>query len=233
MGSDTVPARLTVLIMHPARLMAAVAERPRWFVAGLLLVIVVALYSAVTLTISGPEQPELMRDSRFLSALPDGAWQQQYDDALDPTPLKRLTTGLGAGVSSWVMTLVFGAVLALFARLSTGKGTFKQTVGVVSWAALLPFGGGSLIKLPLVLLQESAVRVSIGLGAFAQGLDAHSFTYQALVTYGDFTSWWGLAVIVVGLQQVHGLQRGPAVTITLLTWLLLITVPFVMGRLFM
>ena len=233
MGRDNVPARLVALIVHPVQLMAAVAVRPHWLVAGLLLVIVVALYSAVTLPISGPEQLELMRDSRFLSSLPEGAWQQQYDAALDPTSVKRLATGLGAGVSSWVMTLIFGAVIALFARLSGGNGTLKQTLGVASWAALLPFGVGSLIKLPLVLLQESAVRVSIGLAAFAQGLDAHSFTYQALVTYGDFTSWWGLAVIVVGLEQVHGLQRGPAVTVTLLTWLLLITVPFVIGRLFM
>jgi hypothetical protein len=233
MGSDSVAGRLVALVASPGRLMEAVALRPRWLVAGLLLVLVVALYSAATLHISAPEQLELMRDSRIMSVLSEEGWQQQYAEALDPTPLKRLTSGLGAGVSSWVMTLVFGGILGLFARLSGGTGSVKQTVGVVGWAALIPFGIGSLLKLPLVLLQETSVRVSLGLAAFTPGLAADSFAYQALVTYGDFSSWWGLAVIAVGLIKVHGLARGSATTITLLTWLLLITVPFVVGRLFM
>lgn len=233
MGSDSVGARLVALIANPARLMSAVAIRPLWLVAGLLLVLVVALYSAATLHISAPEQMELMRDSRLMSVLPEEEWQKQYAAALEPTLSKRLTTGLGAGVSSWVMAIGFGAVLALFARLSGGSGTVKQTLGVVGWASLIPFGVGSLIKWPLVVLQESSVRVSVGLAAFAQGLQPESFLYQALVTYGDFTAWWGLAVIAVGLVKVHGLARGAAATVTVATWLLLITVPFVIGRLFM
>jgi hypothetical protein len=213
--------------------MAWVAERPRWFVAGLLLVLVVAAYTALTLPISEPEQLELMRDSRFMRSVPQDVWQERYEASLEPTLVKRVTAGAGYGVTTWVMTLIFGAVLTLFARLSGGRAKLRQTLGVVSWAALIPFGLGSLLKLPLVLIQESAVRVTLGLGAFASGLDPLSFGFQALVTYGDFGSWWGLVVIAVGLEENHGLSRGSAATVTILTWLLLISIPFGFGRVMM
>ena len=38
------------------------------------------------------------------------------------------------------MVLLFGFILGFFARMGGGKGTFKQALGVVSWAALIPFG---------------------------------------------------------------------------------------------
>lgn len=231
--NDTFAGRLADLVAKPGRLMDRVGVAPRWWHPGLLILVLIAGFAWLTSPISGPEQLEMMRDSKIMSMMPEEQWQQQYDDALHPTLAKRVSTAIGAGFSAWVMVLLFGFILGFFARMGGGKGTFKQALGVVSWAALIPFGIGSLVKVPLVLATESVFRVNLGLAALAPGLEPSSPLFQVLMTYGDFFTWWGLFVLVVGFQRVFAMGRGAAATAVLLPWILCSAVPLGLTLLFM
>lgn len=221
------------LVAAPRRLMEAVGAAPRWWVPGLMIFLVIAAFSWVTAPISGPERLELMRDSKFARMMPEDVWQQQYEQAMDPAPGKRVLESLGAGFSGWIMVLIFGFILGFFVRMSGGRGTFKQALGVVSWASLIPFGLGPVVKLPLVLTTESVVKVNIGLAALVPGQDTTSALTQVLTTYGDFFTWWGLGILVVGFSTVFGLNRNSAVVAVLVPWALASAIPLAIGLMFM
>ena len=232
-AGDNLVGRLRDLITRPGRLMDHVRVRPQWWVPGVLVLLIMGAFSWVTLPISGPEQMEVMRDSKIMSMVPEEQWQAQYDAALNVTAGKRAIASLQAGVMGWLSILVFGFILGFFVRMSGGKGSFRQALGVTSWAALIPFALGPIVKAPLVLATESAFRVNLGLAALMPGGEPGSPLFQFLMFYGDFLTWWGLAVLVIGFSRVFGLGRNAAITAVVLPWALLSLIPLGLAIVFM
>ncbi len=231
--NDSFFARLSDLLSKPTRLMANVGANPRWWQPGLLIFVMVGAFSYLTLSISGPEQLEVMRDSKIMQMMPEEQWQKQYDESLNLPPDKRLFQSALAGISAWVMVLIFSFILGFFARMSGGVGSFRQALGVGSWAALIPFGMATVVKLPLVLATESVMGVNIGLAALLPGGDPTAPLHQILVTYGDLFTWWGLFVLIVGYMQVFGMSQKSAVISVILPWILLSAIPVGIGLLLM
>jgi len=190
-------------------------------------------FSWMTLPISAPEQAELMRDSKLMQMIPEDAADQQYEEARNITPAKRLTQSGIAGFTSWLMILIFGLILGFFVRLGGGEGSFKQALGIVSWGSLPVFVISSVVKLPLILQTESVFKVNIGLAALLPGAEPGSALFQTLMTYGDFFTWWGLFLLVVGFERVFKMGRSGAVLSVLLPWALLSAIPLALSLVFM
>lgn len=231
--NDTFVGRLGDVFGNPGRLMDHVGENPRWWQPGLLVFLLIAAFSWLTAPVAAPEQLEVMRDSKLMSAMPEDQWQARYEEALNISPTARTMQSIGAGFMVWIMIMVFGLALGFFARMSGGLGTMKQALGIVSWGAVIPFGLGSLVKAPLVLITESVFRVNIGLAALLPDPDPGSLLFQVLMTYGDFFTWWGLVLLVVGFGRVYTMKRGPATLSVLLPWALLSLIPMGISLLFM
>ncbi len=223
--NDSFWRRLIDLVVAPSRLMAGVAENPRYLMPGLLILVIMAAFTYLTLPISAPEQMELMRNSKIMKLVPEDAWQQQYDKAMDPAPLGRALKAVGSGFSIWVTVVLFGFILGFFVRMSGGQGSFRQALGVVTWASLIPLGIGTLVKLPLVLVTESMYRVTIGLAAFVPGDNPLSVWHQVLMSYGDFFTWWGVAVLVMGFARVFKLSMRAAAVAVILPWIVATGIP--------
>ena len=232
-AGDNLSGRLRDLVLKPSRLMDHVGARPRWWVPGLIVLVVLAAFTWVTAPISGPEQMEMMRHSKLMSMMPEDQWQAQYDAALNQSVAKRAIQAVTAGFVGWLTILIFGFILGFFVRMSGGKGTFRQALAVTSWAALIPFAIGPIVKAPLVLITESVFRVNLGLAALLPGAEPGSPLFQALLAYGDFITWWGLFVLVIGFSRVFGLSRNAALTSVVLPWALLSLIPLGMALLFM
>jgi len=231
--NDSFLGRLTDLFTNPGRLMDNVGANPRWWQPGLVVFLVMIVFSWFTLPISAPEQAELMRDSKLMEMIPEDVADQQYEEARNITQDKRLTQSGLAGFTTWLMVLIFGLILGFFVRLGGGIGSFKQALGIVSWGSLPVFAISSLVKLPLVLMTESVFKVNIGLAALMPGADPGSFLFQVLMTYGDFFSWWGLFLLVIGFERVYQMGRSAAVLSVLLPWVLLSVIPLALGQIFM
>lgn len=233
MNGDGFFSRLGAVFASPGRAMTGVSERPLWMVGGLILIGIMILFGAVTAHIAGPEQMELMRETRFGQMIPEEDWQDRYESALDPSLVDRVVAGIQMAAGTWIVIFIYGLFYLLFGKLAGGTGTFKQVMGVTYWAALIGFGLGYLLRLPLVLIKQSVVEVSLGLAVLAPNADVLSAKYQALTTFGDVFVWWGLIVTIIGFQKVHGFDGGKAATVTLLPWLLVSAALYGLGRLFM
>lgn len=224
-------SRLIAVFVAPGRAMEAVKARPRWLVAGLVIMAVMALFAALTATISGPEQLDMMKETKLGRMMSPEQLQAAEDQALNPSTAKRIATTISAAAGGWIAVFVAGLVFLLFGKLAGGTGTFKQVMGVVFWAGLISYGLGTLVKLPLVLAKHSVMEVSTGLGALAPG-DPLSLGYQLLSIF-DLFSIWAVAVMVIGFEKIHGFARGKAVVVTVLPWLLMSLVMIGIGRLFL
>jgi hypothetical protein len=232
MSNDNIGARLVALIVKPGLLMEWVKARPLWLVAGLILLLLSALFAALTLHISGPEQMEMMRDSRFGQMMSEEEWQADYEEVLDPTPTKRLTHALTGGIGTWIIVFIYGLLFLLFGKLAGGQASFKQVLGVTYWAMIIPFALGALLRLPLIFAKQSVFGVSIGLAALAPNLEVTSALFQALVAFGDFFVWWGLVVVIIGYQKVNDFPRGKAAVVVIMPWLLITAALYGLGRMF-
>lgn len=230
---DSIAARFGDLVAKPSRLMDHVGARPLWWVPGVVIFVVMIAFAWLTAPISGPEQMEMMRDSKLMSMMPEEQWQASYDEAMNITPGKRLLQSLSAGFMGWISVIVFGFILGFFARMGGGKGSFRQALGITSWAALLPFALGPIVKAPLVLATESVFKVNIGLAALIPGGEPGTALFQVLLAYGDFLTWWGLAVLVIGFSRVFGLTRNAAIMSVVLPWALLSLIPLGIALIFM
>jgi len=232
MNGDNLGSRLWALIVKPGLAMEWVRERPQWLVAAVILFVVISLFTAATTHIAGPEQMELMRDTRFGQMMSEEDWEHDYQEALSPSPTKRLINGLTGGFGVCIVIFFYGLFFLLFSKLAGGTGSFKQIMGVNFWASIIPYVLGTLVKLPLIFAKQTVVGVSIGLAALTPNADLMSATYQALMYFGDFFSWWGIVVLIIGFEKVNEFSRGKAATVVILPWLLLTGVLFGLGRLF-
>jgi len=231
--NDSFFGRLKDLVTNPGRLMDNVGANPRWWQPGLLVFLVMIGFSWMTMPISAPEQAELMRDSKVMQMIPEEAAEQQYEEARNISPAKRLTQSGIAGFTTWLMVLIFGLILGFFVRLGGGEGSFKQALGIISWGSVPVFVISSLVKLPLILQTESVFKVNIGLAALVPGAEHGSPLVLTLMTYGDFFTWWGLFLLVIGFERVYKIGRSVAVLSVLLPWVLLSAVPLALSLLFM
>lgn len=220
---DSLPGRLADLLLRPGRLMDNVGRRPRLWVPYLLILVVMGAFMWQVSPIVNAEVMEMSRDSRLMQLLPPEAQEQMeehYEQALHPTPRQRLTFALQTALGSVIQTMLLGLLLGSFAKLSGGTGRLAQALGITAWAGLLPLAVGVLVALPIVLHNESVMGTSLGLAALFPGLEPDSLVFQLLRAYGDFFTWWGVALLVVGFQRVYGLSRNAAIATVVPVWAL-------------
>ncbi len=232
MSANSFFGRLIAIFSSPGNAMTAVRERPMWFQVSLVTVLTLGLFSALTAHIAGPEQLEVMRDTRFGSMLTDEQFQEQYNESLDPSTVKRAISGATAGIGVWVFSLLFGLVLLLASKLSGGQATFAQVQGVNFWAGVIN-ALGYLLKIPLVMAKDSVMEASFSLAAFMPEVDVTSGMYVFLTTFTDIFVIWSLVVTIIGFMKVNDFGGGKAAAVVGVPWLLFAGVGFLLNRLFM
>jgi hypothetical protein len=226
-------ARFADVIAAPSRLMDKVASRPAIWLSWAAIFLVTAAFTWVTLPISAPEQLEMMKDSPLMQNLPEGAMDEQYEQALNPTTGYKVQQSLITGLVSVWNAFLLGTLFFGFAKLSGGKGRYAQALGVTSWSGIIPLVLGPIIALPIILSSESVMGTSVGLAALVPDPESARVPFMILKFYGDFPTWWGLAVAMIGFQRVFGLSRSAAALTVVLVWALAMLVPMVPAILFL
>lgn len=216
--------RCQLLLINPRAAMQAVAARPAVFLALLLVFVLMTMFMAANVHILMPEQAEWQLDDAPAAQIE--ALEKQIDMFSDPPVWLRLGVGLGTGFSIALFTvLVPGLLLHLFLRLSEGQGSLRQTLGVVSWAGLIPYGLRTVLSWIIVIVTGSGRQAGLTLASFLAEPNQRSVSYVAANMYGDPFIWWMLWVIVLGVMQAHRLAWGRAFGVTVATYALLSVVP--------
>lgn len=220
LNPDFLPSRLWDLFAHPARLMDNVGRWPKWWHAGLLILLI----NGVATTWVGPIMLDEYKSSQHSSQLDSLVSRQQVEAGLEKAMVSgnqnKLGSILSTGLNSWAVTIVFSLVLGFFIKMAGGKGSFPQALGIVHWAALIPYGLGTLIKLPIILNTGQYARITLSPGVFMPADKVECFVSIFLSNFAEISIWWGLFVVVIGFEKVFGLDRGPAFLSVVLPWAL-------------
>ncbi len=221
---DFLPQRLWDLFARPGRLMKNVGRWPRWWMAGLLIVVI----NGVATTWEGPVLLEEYRGRSHSSALNSLVSEKDFLDKLENSvgsgEGSKFSSVISSGMNSWGGTLVFSLVLGFFAKMAGGKGSFSQALGIVHWAALIPYGLGTLVKLVLVLNTGEFARITLSPAVFLPVESVGSFFFILLDSFADVTILWGLVVVVIGFGKVFKLDRSPASLSVFMPWVLITAV---------
>ncbi|MFH1844293.1 MAG: YIP1 family protein, partial [bacterium] len=145
MSGDNVLTRFWAVFVSPGKAMEWVREKPQWLIAGIIGLVGIGIFSAVTSHIAGPEGIELMQDTRIGRMMTEEQLEEAYENALNVTTMGRVTSFFSGGIMVWFITLIYGLFYLLFGKLAGGQGTFKQVMGVTYWAALIPYILGYLV----------------------------------------------------------------------------------------
>ncbi len=217
---DPLLRRFVDLVRSPGRLMDNVGRRTRLWVPYLAIFVFMTAFLWTVSPIMNPEQLEMSKDSKLMQMIPQDVREQQYEQALHPSPLMRAAQAVQGSLLVIIQTLLLGLLLGLFAKLSGGQGRVVQGMGVVAWSSLVPMVLGPLVTLPIILQTESFFGTTIGLAALLPDADPASLSYKLLYMFGDFFTWWGVALLVIGFRRVYGLGATAAAVTVILVWFL-------------
>nr|MEE4266957.1 YIP1 family protein [Candidatus Krumholzibacteria bacterium] len=217
-AGDPLLQRFADLITKPGRLMENVGRKTHLWLPYLLVFVVMSGFMWLVAPIMNPEQIEMSRDSKLMQMVPEEVRQEQYEQALNPSPGRRALQASQAGLFVVIQMMLLALLLGFFVKLSGGTGKMVQSMGVVAWAGLIPMVLGPLLTLPIILQTESFFGTSIGLAALLPDGDPSSLLYKVLYMFGDFFTWWGVFLLVIGYQKVFGLSRSASATTVVLIW---------------
>ena len=217
--------RFADLIVKPSRLMDKVGQRPALWLALTAILLISGAITFILLPIQGPEMVQMVRDSSSMSGGDQAQQMEILEKMYNPSGVGgKALFAWGTSLTMLVASLLLGAIFHGSAKLSGGHGRFVQGLGITVWAGLLPLVVGPLLKTPLVLATGSALSTNLGLAALFPNLDYSSGLYKLLVQMGDFPSWWGLALVVIGFERVYKMSRSAAALTIILTWALLLVI---------
>lgn len=191
-------------------------DRSLWWVP---LVIVVAVGVAVTAytvpNIVMPQQATAIREA----VLERGGSPEQADDAIRMSGAIGLPMGIvSAALGTFIFVLAGAGLLHLLMKLVGGKGMFRHSRAVFSYA-LLVSALGSLVKLPL-MMSKKTMFIETGPTLFFRGLEPSDKLYRFLSGFDIFTLWL-VAVLIVGYAVAYRLPARKAAVIVIVLWLAL------------
>lgn len=218
------PETLSGIFFEPGRTFEALRQRPRFLIAGLLLI---AVFMAYYMTFVSRIGAENVARAQILARSPD-APPEQIEQALrmQSSTIVQAITYVSFPI---VFAVIFaaGAGLYLLGAMAMAKGmTYKQALAVWVYSSLPPLVIVSLINILLLFLKSKddidAASINQGLARANLGILVNSKESPVLATaLGSFDlfQFYGLFLGALGLRIVARLSTGAAWGIVLAIWL--------------
>lgn len=208
---------ITGIFFEPGRVFEALRERPRFLVAGIMLVVLTAV---ITLTLfQRVDMGQYLRDKMDRSSRSAQQTEQQKE------------IGVKVGKIIWQalpllvpISIAIGAALYLLGALAFGGSiSYKRALAVWVYSSLPPTVLGTLIAVVVILLKAPETidpehLLMTNPGAF-MGPDS-SKVLTALLTQFDLLRFYGFFLAALGLRKVAKLSSGSAWSIVLGYWLI-------------
>jgi hypothetical protein len=215
-------SRLTGVFFEPSKAFADIAERPRWFVPLLIVVLASIVFLVVFSYHVGWQGliEETMNTPRMLQMQPEQRHQteavlQRFYPVLAP---------LGALIAVPVMDLITAGILMGIASGIMSAGIrFKQFFAVACYAGLTAVVTQVLATVVMFLKPPDQFNlrnpIAFNLGAFLDP-NAHSKAIYTLASGLDVIAFWGIFLTAVGIKAAAGkkLSLGMALLAACVPW---------------
>ncbi len=216
--------KIADILMSPTKIFMALKEKPEWVVPFIIVLIVVAVSAALTVSMTKEtiiaQQEEMMREQ--------GMTEEQIEQALKVSsgPLIVISATIGAAVFTAIILLLFAFLVNLLIPVFGGTGAFKRVFSVV-WFSALVMVPAALLKVILIAITRSPY-VTTSLALFVPGLAKDSFGYKVLAGF-DFFIIWEMLLVSLGISITNEIERKSAYILVFSIWIASIFIGIALG----
>ena len=216
---------LTSIFFEPGETFKSLRERPRFLIAGIIIVLLfMAYYSAFVWRVGSENIARAQIESRAPDATPEQIEQQL---AMQRSPIIKAIT-YGSFPIVFAVIFAAGAGLYLLGSMLMGKSlSFKQALSVWVYSSFPPMVVYVIINLILLFLKSpddiDATAINSGLARANPSILVDTKAQPVLGTIlgsFDLIQFYGLFLAAVGLKTIAKLSSGSAWGIVLGIWFL-------------
>jgi len=198
--------RLTGTFVDPGRTFRAIAEKPVWVDALLVVLIAIFLFSYLGFPYGQRDSVRLLEDNATKLKAKWG--EDRYAQALEraKTSPRLLTAGVIVPLTSLIGMLFSSLIILGLGRLFSTQGNYLRVFSILVHANFVDKLLGNAVRLFLILTRQSVVETSTGLAIFFPGLETTSQSYLIL-NQVDFFQLWLFGIFGLGLS--HAFKFSP------------------------
>jgi hypothetical protein len=224
---DSGPGRLIGVLVAPVKTFRAIAERPSWGVALVVLMAVSTLVGVLANHRIDKDDMRTMIQQRIEKSRGGQATPEQVDQAVEMGTKVSAVTIWFIPVIVLVIYLIVAAVLMGAFRFFGGseipfKTSFATTVhgfvpGIVAALLTLPV---LFTRTHITVKQAQGGLLASNLGALAP--ESMGEALRTLLASFDFFSFWSLALLIIGYRLTAKVSPAAAATVVLVLWALFV-----------
>ncbi len=219
------PKRAAGVFFDPRPTFGAVARRPIWVDAFLVVIVAMIIFTVVVTPYTRKDQVSMFEGSAKL--------RERLGEERFQAQLQRIQAGgfnlmqqvVGPGVFTGILLFVGSLFLLILGRLVSTQGTFFQAMAIFVHASLIDKVLGNAVRAVLIIGRKSAMSVSTGLALLFPKLEVTNPLYLALAQVDVFQLWM-FGVLAYGIAAVFQIEMKKALFVSYGFWLLRAVVNF-------
>jgi hypothetical protein len=210
--------RLQGVFFNPQATFKALAAKPVWVDALILVLIAFTLFTYFTAPYSRNDQLGIFKDNVELKErMGEDAFNQRLEQIENPPQWQKILGYASAPVTLLIGLLVGSLFLLIFGRMGSTEGKFGQVLSAYVHANFIDKLLGNGVRLFLILTRKSTFQSTTSLAMFFPKMEVTSTAF-AVLSQIDFFQLWMFGVLAFGLAEIFKIPLRRALIVSYLIW---------------
>ena len=213
--------RLEGVFFNPRQIFQALAEKPVWIDALVILLILLAIFSYFIAPYSQNDQLQMMKENAKLKERMGETRYNEYVAKLESAPRSGLIIRnvIGGPAMSLIGLLFSSLVFMILGRFVSSQGKYVQIISAVIHANFVDKLLGNAVRLLLISAKKSVMQTSTSLALLFPKMEVTSPAYVVLGQI-DFFQLWMFGILAFGLSSIFKIELKKAMILSYSFWLL-------------
>jgi len=211
--------RLQGVFFNPKDTFKAVAEKPVWLDALIVILVTVTIFLAIISPYLQKDQIQVLKNNVELQERLGEESAQQSLKVLESKGYRLILLVIVPSVFTIAILFLQPLILLAMSRMVSTEGNYKQVLSVYLHANLIDKILGSVVRLILILTRKSVMQTTTTLAIFFPRMEVTSTGFIVL-SQVDFFQLWMFGILGYGLSYVFKINTKKALFISYGFWFL-------------
>ena len=211
--------RLQGVFFNPKDTFKAVAEKPVWLDALIVIIVIVTIFLAIISPYLQKDQIQILENNVEIQERLGEERAQQQLKILESKWYRLIGLVILPSVLSIAILFLQPLILLAMSRMVSTEGNYKQVLSVYLHANLIDKILGSVVRLILILTRKSVMQTTTTLAIFFPRMEVTSTGFIVL-SQVDFFQLWMFGILGYGLSYVFKINTKKALFISYGFWFL-------------
>jgi hypothetical protein len=213
--------RLQSVFFDPKRVFDALAEKPVWIDAIIVVLVALIAFNLVVAPYMQKDNLRLMKDNAALKeSMGEEAYAKMIERTEHPSQAFRIVQTFVATPLFYLAALLLQSLLLLIlGRLLSTQGLYVQVLAALVHASFIDKLLGNGVRLALALTRKSLMQTSTGLALFFPSMEVTSTSYIMLAQV-DLFQLWMFGILAFGLAAIFKISLRKALILSYGMWFL-------------